>query len=291
MTAACGFKYEPTDNVLPAATGNESETETPPDVNADSLFPATFRIDCIDILQLGDAEKGTGNFQITTLQDTWNSDIAEFRLSILLDLIEVDETAGTATTQIRSGVGFGWTDQCSEMSTDSAQVSAVYEAGVSAYAPMVDAETNSCSAPDAAAVASGTLTIDTDKSNIVYIYAEDNDGVAFNCALDGTPDAIPVKALQATVTLSEDGVTASGELLGCMTENDANQRCTCLGKCAGNDNPDCPDCPGGSIKLGALLGGINATDACTARAGETAFDVRLRFTARRLGEVPNACNG
>ena len=105
------------------------------------------------------------------------------------------------------------------------------------------------------------------------------------------PEHIPVKALQATVTLSEDGVTASGELLGCMTENDANQRCTCLGKCAGNDNPDCPDCPGGSIKLGALLGGINATDACTARAGETAFDVRLRFTARRLGEVPNACSG
>lgn len=293
-TGACGWDYTPSENALPTPAGEtsmgDSEGPTLPDpTETEGLadVPATYRFDCVDIQQLGDADDTV--FQVATLQDTWANDISSFNLSILIDLLEEDEAGGSATVQIRSGVGTNWGDLCGEPSTISNEAVVTFEPGVTKYEPVPDGTEDQCSQPADAGASTGTYTLAFGKEDIINIYAEAPDGTPFNCALDGAPPAIPVAGVSATITLSEDRAMLSGTLTGCMTESSAMQRCSCLGFCAGNPNDNCPGCPNGAIPLAALLGGISSTQHCTDLMGETAFDITLAFTARRLAAVPAVC--
>ena len=146
-----------------------------------------------------------------------------------------------------------------------------------------------CAAP-ATEGGGGTYTLELGAEDVVFIYAEDHGGPAFNCSLDANrPDAIPIEALNTVLTGSVDRSTLAGTLTGCMAQDDAQNTCSCLSVCNGNEHPDCPGCPGGAVPLGLLLGGINPTQHCSDLLGEPAFDITLQFTARRLGMVPVTC--
>ncbi|HVH99884.1 MAG TPA: hypothetical protein VM869_14275, partial [Enhygromyxa sp.] len=75
--SGCGWNYTPSDNVLPAPiTDSESDSEGPPLETGETGetgepapdVPATYRIDCMDIQSLGDADETV--FQVATLQNT-----------------------------------------------------------------------------------------------------------------------------------------------------------------------------------------------------------------------------
>jgi hypothetical protein len=292
LLVACGWgDYTPTDNVLPEQSAEDDSGSDGPPVETGETgdpqpdFPATYRFDCIDIQMLGDADDSV--FQVATLQNTWAADVANFKLNILIDLLEEDPDAGTGTVTVRSGVGAGWNDQCGQSDTESVEFPVGYEPGVSYWAPS-DAE-GQCAEP-ADAGGAGSYTLDLGANDTLYIYAEDDDGTAFNCSLDANrPDAIPISGVKATITGSADRSVIAGTLTGCMAEADALATCSCLAVCAGDVHPDCTGCPGGAVPLGLLLGGVNATPTCTDLLGETAFDIELQFSARRLGGVPTTC--
>jgi hypothetical protein len=301
--SGCGWNYTPTENVLPPpiaqATESESDSEGPPlepgepsetGETGETGEPAqkvsiSYRINCLDIQSLGDADDTV--FQVATLQNVWTNDIANFKLNILLDLLSVDEAAGTGSITVRSGVGSGGSDQCAHVETASAEFPIVYEPMVTEWAPSDIPKT--CAAA-AASGGSGTFTLDLGPDDRIYIYAEDHDGTAFNCSLEAAaPDAIPISALSATISSTADRSALAGTLTGCMAQADAQNICSCLSVCSGNQHPDCPGCPGGALPLGVLLGGIFTTPHCTDLLGEPAFDVVLEFSARRLSDVPEAC--
>lgn len=297
LLGGCGWDYTPTQNVLPDTgpateseeSGDEADdgTTTATDTGEVMDVPATYRFDCVDIQQLGDADDTV--FQVITLQDTWASDIANHKLNILLDLVVEDEGTGTAVMGIRSGVGASNKDQCSEPNTASEQVEANFSPDTATWEP-TDGE-GKCASPAADGTAgAAAYDLALTAEDVIYIYAEDDDGTAFNCNLaPGAPNAIPIAAIEAQMSLSPDRKTLSGTLTGCMSESEGLQVCSCLAVCAGNEHPDCPGCPGGAVPLGLLLGNIASTQHCTDLLGETAFDITLAFTATRLGEVPMTC--
>jgi hypothetical protein len=287
----CGWNYTPTDNILPDPNAEDSSSSAmlPPDIGGETGgvedVPATYRLDCIDIKSLGDADETV--FQVATLQNTWAADISNFKLNILIDLLAEDEAAGTGTVTIRSGIGDGWSDQCAESATESMEFPITFEPMVTQWGPS-DAE-GTCAAP-ASEGGDGTYNLALGATDIVYIYAQDDDGTAFNCSLEeGQPEAIPISALTTTLTGSADRSTLAGTLTGCMAQADAQNICSCLSVCNGNQHPDCPGCPGGAVPLGLLLGGINPTQNCSDLLGEPAFDITLEYTARRLPAVPMTC--
>jgi hypothetical protein len=291
LLLGCGWNYTPTDNVLPSPNAEgESSTSGPvlPDIgdtDGAELYPATYRFDCIDIQRLGDADETV--FQVATLQNTWAGDIANFKLNILIDLLTLDEAAGAGTVSVRSGVGMGWADQCSQNQTESNEFAVAYDGALTAWVPS-DVE-GTCAAT-AQTGGAGTFELELGADDVVFIYAEDDDGTAFNCSLDDQrPDAIPIYGLSSTITASEDRTVIAGTLTGCMKRADADATCSCLSVCAGNQHPSCPGCPGGAVPLGLLLGGINSTPHCSDLLGVEAFDVELQFTARRLAAVPTTC--
>lgn len=287
----CGWNYTPSDNILPDPIVEETEEDGPPppetgDTGMVEDYPATYRFDCIDIKQLGDA--GPEVFQVATLQSTWAADVAGFRLNIMIDLIEEMVDSGEATVAVRSGVGTGWTDQCSEPSSESNEHLVGLEPGVGEWEPSSEAE--ACAAMTGTAAAAGTYDIALEADDLIYIYAEADDGTAFNCKVGGgAPNAIPIAGLSARITMSEDRSGLAGSLTGCMSTAEALGICSCLGVCSGPVHEDCGGCPGGAVPLGLLLGGVNPTPHCSDLLGEEAFDVVLEFTASRLAEVPPSC--
>jgi hypothetical protein len=291
LLVGCGWNYTPADNILPEPNAEEDSGSDGPPLETGETgdpapdVPATYRFDCIDIQSLGDADETV--FQVATLQNTWAADIANFKLNILIDLLDEDPDAGTGTVSIRSGVGGGWSDQCGQSETNSEEFPVSFEPMVTQWAPS-DVEGQCAEASDVSG--SGTYTLDMGPDERVFIYAEDDDGTPFNCSLDaGRPDAIPISAVKATISGTADRSVIAGTLTGCMAESDALATCSCLSVCAGNEHPDCGGCPGGAVPLGLLLGGVNSTANCTDLLGETAFDITLEFTARRLGGVPATC--
>src|SRR5690606_19716627 len=75
------------------------ETTGPaPDVTAGTtdgeptvMLPATYRFDCLDVIEMGDGD-GDGQpdgsaIQAVLLENTWMADIEEFRLSVLLTVL------------------------------------------------------------------------------------------------------------------------------------------------------------------------------------------------------------
>ena len=287
----CGFNYSPSDNVLPNPNADGGSTdEGPPPVETGETggvedVPATYRLDCIDIQMLGDANDEV--FQVATLQNTWAADISNFRLNILIDLLSEDPDAGTGTVTIRSGVGGGWSDQCTQPDTESAEFPVTFETGVTRWEP---ASGEGTCAAEAQSGGSATYQLELGAQELIYIYAEDNEGTAFNCSLEaGAPSAIPIAALSATITGTADRNGLAGTLTGCMAQAGAQNICSCLSACNGNVHPDCPGCPNGAVPLGVMLGGINTTSHCSDLLGEPAFDVTLEFSARRLPSVPATC--
>lgn len=296
-------------NVLPTASASGSgsdggatagTTDTGMvDASADTTagpmtsFPATYRFDCIEVLEMGDSDDDGvpdgGAFQATALENTWSADIDAFKLNVLLTVRERDDEAGSAVLAIGSGIGTGLDDQCLEPSTASGEQQAVFDAASAQWQPGGEG----CVEPAAGDGFGGTYTFDLPASDTIYIYAEDDDGTVFNCVPGGAaPNAVPLHAITATVTVDADDRIAAGHLTGCLVDSEAQNLCSCLGSCMGAPNPACGGCPDGSSPLASLLGGVGPTDNCTQIMGETAYDLTVGFTTSLLPVAePSVCGG
>ncbi|MBC8066829.1 MAG: hypothetical protein IAG13_00725 [Deltaproteobacteria bacterium] len=253
-------------------------------------IPVAYRFECIDIQVLGDAD-GT-SFQANLLEDTWSDDIDDYKLNIMFEVQERDASAGTARVGIRSGIGSGAGDLCSEPSSESDVIDVLYEPEAVLWAPSAD--DGACSVAGAAgAPTDGSYTMTLGPDVLVYIYAQDTDGVTFNCtADDALPDAVPVRAVEAQLTTSADGSSVSGTLTGCLLGSEAQALCSCLGQCnAAMPNENCGGCPDGSVPLRDLLVGINPSTRCSDLTGADAFDLTLGFNASALPAIPTQCGG
>ncbi|MCX4242284.1 hypothetical protein [Paraliomyxa miuraensis] len=308
--SACPDPEDPP-NVLPSADGSGSsgdatgepstgEPDTNVETSADTtegtalMFPVTYRFDCIDVMAMGDSN-GDGQadgdaIQATLLENTWTSDIDGHKLNIMLTVASRDDVAGMAELLIGSGIGTSNDDLCAEPTTASDPKPAMFAAGEAQW--QVSGASDACAEPAAGgATAGGTYTFVLPPSDTIYIYAEDDDGTVFNCVPGGeAPNAVPLHAIEATVTVNESEQISAGVLTGCLVESEAQNLCSCLGQCSGSANPDCGGCPNGSIPLAQLLGGVSPTDRCTGIMGETAFDMTVGFTTRRIGvDDPMVC--
>ena len=309
---ACGDDGGGT-NVLPTTSddGNADTTATGPgsetgpgtsvdEATADTtaggggpVFPATYRFDCIDVVQMGDGN-GDGEpdgeaIQALLLENTWAADIAAYKLNIMLTVRSRDDAAGMAELLIGSGIGPDASDLCTEPTTAGDPRPASFDASVATWQPS-DAQ-GACAEAAAGGSFGGTYTFETPPEDTIYIYAQDTDGTVFNCVPDGSsPNAVPLHALQATVTVDEDENVSAGELTGCLVDAEAQNLCSCLGQCAGTPHADCGGCPDGSVPLAELLGGVGPTTRCTDLMGETAYDLTVAFTTRRLDvDEPMTC--
>jgi hypothetical protein len=293
------------ENVLPtqgdtsddsaSSGGSVSATESVDgaDTTADATgggtaFPQAYRFECVEIQILGDADGDA--LQAQVLENTWNSDIDNYKLNIVFELVSRDDAAGTGTVGIRSGVGTGAGDLCAEATSESDVYDVTWDAALTTWEPVETGEV--CSAMAAPGTASGgtyTMTLPTEST--VFIYAQDTDGTTFNCTADrGLPDAVPIRAVEATLTASVDGGSVAGNLLGCLREDEAEALCSCLGMCNPEImNENCGGCPNGSIPLRSLLGDINPSQRCTDLLGGNAYDIGLGFTASALPSVPQTC--
>ncbi len=255
-------------------------------------LPATYRFDCIDIQGVGDAD-GTA-FQAQVLENTWSADIANFKLNILLEVASRNE-AGGAVLGIRSGVGPEAAGMCTQPDTISDLIDVVFATDDVRWGPADGI--GECSVPTTGTTGN-TYTMELGAERVVYIYAEDDDTTTFNCTPDqATPDAVPIRAVQAEVSTNPEETRVWGTLNGCLLESEATQLCSCLGECAGEGPDDlqtegaCAGCPVGGNPLNVLLGGVNPSPNCTDALGEPALDLKIGFAASRLPDVPTACGG
>lgn len=304
ITACPGDDAEE-DNVLPSGSGTTGGGDETTDASATSVaategmeteggagFPAAFRFDCIDIQMLG-TQDGDG-FQAQLLEDTWGGDIDDFKLNIVLEVMERDDAGGTATIGIRSGVGTAPGDLCGEASTVGESFSVDFQAETTTYGP--SSAEGECSTMQTG-TGDGTYTLSQGPDFVAYIYAEDDDGTTFNCTPDqATPDAVPIRAVSAEVSADSSQTNLSGLLNACLLRTEAQNLCSCLGQCTGAMGPDdlqtegeCAGCPVGAVTLDALLGDIEPSDNCTQLMGAEAYDLQIGFTATRLPDVPATC--
>ncbi len=278
----------------PADTGvDETADDTAGTAGSAPVFPATYRFDCIDILELGDSnmdgQPDGEAIQATLLENTWLSDIQNFKLNVMLTVQERDEESGASTIVVGSGVGPDAGDLCTEPSSVGTPQAATFQPGVAQWQP-VDA-TGSCSGPADGGEAGGTYSFELAAGDTIYVYAEDDDGTVFNCVPGGAaPNAVPLHAVVGTVTVDANEGIAAGQLTGCLVDSEAQALCSCLGECSGTPHESCGGCPDGGVPLGELLGGVGPTDACTATMGETAYDLTVGFTTTRLSiDEPMLC--
>lgn len=297
------------ENVLPTASadgsgtaaddgGATSMTTTPGDDGgtvddtgtggAAPTFPVTYRFDCIDIIAIGDGDMdgepdGTA-LQANILENAWANDISGYKLNIMLTVSERDDAAGTATLEIGSGVGPDPGNLCTEATTMQPPRMATYTVGSTEWAAG-----GTCSEA-ASEGGAGTYNFALTPQDVVYVYAEDDDGTTFNCVPDGSaPDAVPVRAIEASVTVQPGEKIGYGQLSGCLTRAEAGALCSCLGECAGEPDPECDGCPAGAHPLESLLGGIGPTDRCTELMGEEAFDLVIGFVTSEMPINPDVC--
>jgi hypothetical protein len=308
---ACGDDEGGEQNVLPTASdsgtgdatadsngpgGPDTGTDATADTTAGTelMFPATYRFDCIDIVQIGDSD-GDGQpdgeaIQGLLLENTWVSDIEAFKLNIMLTVRTRDDAAGMAELLIGSGIGTGASDLCTEPTTAVDPQTASFDATVAEWQRSTTMGT--CAEPAASSDGSGgTYVLELAPEDTVYIYAQDTDGTVFNCAQGGgAPNAVPLHAIRATVTVDDSEQMAAGQLTACLVDSEAQSLCSCLGQCSGTASPDCGGCPDGSVPLAQLLAGVGPTDNCTELMGETAYDLTVGFATRRLAiDEPMLC--
>ena len=298
---ACGGKEGNEPNALPSAPGtttgsdDDDDDDVGPgdgmptegmDTEGPDAFPRTYRFDCVDIQIVGDGDGEA--FQAVVLENAWTADIRDTKLNILLTVVERDEEAGTARLQVTSGVGSSASDLCNEPGSVSEVFDAGYEPSVSSWTDARDEML--CSKDGAGVSAAGTYELNLGPEQVVYVYAEDDDGTTFNCTPpDELPDAVPIRAVEARVTVDPDEQVGSGSLLGCLSVSEASGLCSCIGACIGEPHEDCGGCPDGSRPLSVLLEGINPSRRCTELLGEDAFDLQLGLVTEVLGYVPETC--
>lgn len=305
---ACGDDGGGT-NILPTTSdadsgnttaGSGPATDADADATADTtaggggpMLPATYRFDCIDVVEIGDGD-GDGQpdgeaIQGLLLENTWAADIAAFKLNIMLTVRTRDDASGTAELLIGSGIGPDAGSLCTEPTTAADPRPASFDAAAAMWQP-TDAE-GACAEPAAGGAFGGTYEFEVSATDTIYIYAQDTDGTVFNCVPGGgAPNAVPLHAIRATVTVNEDESIAAGQLSGCLVDAEAQNLCSCLGQCTGSAHADCGGCPDGSVPLAQLLGGVGPTDNCTSLMGETAYDLTVGFTTRRLSvDEPMTC--
>ena len=160
-TSACGSSdpAETDSNVLPTqgATEDDSSSTAAPTTmtmtmtSADSTggtggelpLPVAYRFECIDIQALGDAD-GTA-FQASLLEDTWSSDVDDYKLNIIFEVVSRDAAAATGEVAIRSGIGTGAADMCAEQTSQSEVIAVEYSPTTALWAPATG--DGACSAP------------------------------------------------------------------------------------------------------------------------------------------------
>ena len=161
---ASGCKPNPidtTENVLP---GQDSGADDATTGEITMGIPATYRFSCMDVQVLGSAD--ADSIQAGLMEGTWGSDIAGFRLNLLVDFLSLDEAAGTGELMVRSGVGSNNNDQCSEANSDSQVFPVTFQPGVSVYA--ADDTEGFCSKEDASAPAFGSFQLDLNPDCLLY---------------------------------------------------------------------------------------------------------------------------
>lgn len=298
VLGSCGGKEGNTPNILPTPVGTSTgaaddgvgpltgDTAMETETGGGSMFPAGYRFDCIDIQIIGDGDGEA--FQAIVLENAWTGDIKASKLNILLTVLERDDEAGTALLQFGSGIGPTASELCSQSDTATAAHAASYAPGAVDWQ---DARSEQmCSKDGAGAEGAGTYTFALGAQDVVYVYAEDDDGSSFNCVPGGAaPNAVPIRAVEATVTMAPGEQVGFGELTGCLNVAEATTLCSCIGTCFGEPDPACGECPAGSRPLAGLLQGINPSTRCTELMGEDSFDLRLGFVTEALGYVPEMC--
>ena len=261
---------------------------------AESSLLGTYRIDCIKIEQLGSVDADA--FQTQFLGIAWTADIRDFKLNIMVDVHALDADAGTATLQIRSGIGADEFTLCGEKTTVSPPSDGTFDPGTARIRPTTDPERldDGLCADDTAAnvaTAEGTATFQLATDELVWIYAEDNDKTTFNCTADpAEPDAVPLHRVSADIVFGPGGSWAAGRLHGCLNLAEAEVLCSCIGSCQGapGEGP-CVGCPDGSKPLASQLAGVTPSDKCTDIMGEPSFDLVASFSALQLPSVPEVC--
>ncbi len=302
LAIGCSDDGDGGQNMLPTVSASESgtsaDTATSADTGAETdtagevEFPAAYRFDCIDIQGLGDGDGDV--LQAKVLETTWSADIKNFKLNIILEVVE--RADATATVGIRSGIGSGPDDQCAEPVSATELISIAYDPATYMWAP-VSGTSGVCSeAATGGGPEGGTYDMELGPDDVVYIYAQDDDTTTFNCTPDaGTPDAVPVRAVRTQVSANAAGTKLAGQLTGCILETEAQTLCSCLGECSG-DGPDdlqtdgvCAGCPVGGVPLDQLLGNIQPSTRCSDLLGANAYDLLIGFTATKLPNVPALC--
>jgi hypothetical protein len=241
---------------------------------------------------LGDADGD--QFQARLLSNTWNDDIDDYRLSIMVTLVERDDSGGSATLRIASGVGPSADDLCAEPTSELGPVYGTYDPEVAAFGP----NASDCSAQlgGGADPAGGTYTLSLGTDEVAYVYAEEDDTTVLNCTADpAIPDAVPIRAVDTTFSASADGSSYYGLMSGCLLESEGLDLCSCLNDCEG-DGPDdlqtdgdCQGCPTDGVPLTDLLQGINPSNRCSDVMGVPAYDVAMTFSGKVLPTNPETC--
>jgi hypothetical protein len=307
LAVGCQPKEDTSENVFASASASAGSTSDPtttttggPTSETSGIdfgtgsdggdVPATFRFDCVDIQGVGNAD-GTV-IQAQVLENTWSADITNYKLNIMLAVVERDPDAGTASLGIRSGIGPDAGNLCTEPSSESDLIVVDYARDQVLWEPV--STPGECSAM-ATGTAGGTYDMALTADVIVYIYAEDDNTVTFNCTPDDSPDAVPIRAVHAQVSTNAEDTRIAGTLTGCLVATEAMGLCSCLATC-NNDGPGdiqtegvCAGCPTGGQPLDVLLGDVGTSQRCTDLVGADAYDLVLGFTATRLPNVPTTC--
>ncbi|MCB9788212.1 MAG: hypothetical protein H6744_16135 [Deltaproteobacteria bacterium] len=300
LACQCGVAGPDVDAAVPdidAAAGVDVASDDPA---ADEATPlptsATYRVDCLRVEALGSV--GPDGFQTQFLGRAWSADITALQMNPLFEVSEPGADAGDVSVRYRTARVEGVSSLCAQPANESVTVASTLVADAGFTSPFANpTEEDPCVVQDSPGAASGDrVDVQFALNEPLYIASEDAAGVAFNCTPEPTPDAIPLRAATLSATVASDGTRLAGRVEGCILVADAQQVCSCIGKCVGASGPDdlqtdgpCAGCPVGGKPLATQLAGVQPTAHCTALAGEQAFDLALNFSATRLPAAPPTC--
>lgn len=297
LASACSGKPDDSENVFPQWDAQlDAEVR---DAFVGGPFPAAWRFECIHIHKLGEpTPSGDAPFQATVLNRLWQTDISKHRLNILIGVDSVVPETNVASIFIASGVGVDDATQCREATTDGTRFEGPVVPGAGSFVAernQMPATTCIATAP-AGTVSYGTVSAAVPSTDAIYIYAQNDKEVTFNCTPDeALPQAVPLRFVSADVTITEDTGEIAGELTACLTKSDISTLCSCIGDCTAEDVNDvlttgnCAGCPRGAAPLGAQLNGLRSSPACEAKAGGEAYELKASFFGRRLPASPEVC--
>lgn len=248
----------------------------------------TFLVECLEIRRVGTA--GPDDFQTRLYGTQWADDIAQGKLNILPWLAAADPAGGTATLRMASGVGPDPAALCIEPHSLGSGHAGTWTPGPA------DGPADGCLAPAGSGDGEAVLAFQLPAGEPIYIYEQEHDGTPLNTTLDPQrPDALPLHGVAAVLVMAADGASVTGTLHGCLRESWAAGICSCLGQCPNVDPADrwtegpCAGAPRGSVPLLEMLVGIEPSEPCSTEVAAPAYDVDVRFFARRLAAVPPVC--